>query len=605
MKKHNGFVKKLVAFVLLSALVITMSRPVFSYAQEEPEDTEQTQDSGEQNLLQLADEGEPQDNSQYDIDKPVIERIELSKQGETVKEGETVKLYIYAYDTGSGIEDIDVNAQYQGGYSVSGAISYDKEKECYVWEYQLQNISGNKLVVNSITVTDKVGNQATRTIFENGEYTVWAEVEWQQPEAEEVHITNFQFKQNGQRVSETDHLEISVETDKAFDRSDMFVTFQNEKSQITIFLRADESGRVFQNNEYTMGYNEPQGKWTLCDIYVMNFPNRPVKLYTDQIDKSDYSFDLKKTLNTDITEDMGEAPEITQMELEKNGEVLEAGDQVSIKVYASDKQALQEVGTVDFRAVSGINETLKTVNLIYNKEAGVYEGILSITDEMYPCEWYVDTISIYNTSGKRADDSSYTSGADYPYYLLVKNGITHVSPTYDLYVTFHMLDADGEWKEVGEAHQEKVERRQTLREAGITFPEMNGEYPGFTQIGWVDSEGNEITEDSECISTSGIKMVYAKYDKKLIDVSYQSVTAEGNCCSDSRKMVIPRNKTFGELKKEIESAAPPEGAYQGIKFQRWCLDSTEEYKEDQPLPDKTKFSFSVKALYDKNVLTVF
>lgn len=609
MKDCKKLVKKIFCFVILSALVVSMYQPVFSYAQEESEELQQTQDKNIQNLQQPADNSE-EDNQQYDTTKPVIERAESPQQGQTLKAGDTIYLYVYAYDTDSGIKDLEVNAGYENGRPISEEVSYDAEKKCYVWKHVLENISGNKLIITDITATDKVGHTSYKSLIENGEYTIWADVEWQKPEATDVWVKNISFKQNGIRVDETDPLEITVETDKEFGIESVFLTFTHMSSDqhtFSIWLRADESGMLFQNNEHYMSPYEENGIWTLSDIYAMNIPDRPVNLHIDQIALEDYGFSFKKTSVTEIPEEPvnREIPVITKVELDKNGDVVSAGEQVSITVYAEDGQGLLERGTVSFRAVSDINDPKKQVELTYNKEKGAYEGVLMITDEMYPCEWYMESIAIRNTSDNLADDSSHTSGVNYPYYILVKNGSTHVSPTYDLYVDFQVLGADGEWKTAETVHREKIERRQTLREAGITFPNVNAQYPGFTQIGWVDSNGNEITEDSECISASGYMTVYAKYDKRIIDVSYRSVSQDGAALVDSDRMAVPQDQTFGELKKAIEGAAPPQGDYQGITFSGWKLESADAYQENVPLPYKANCSFTARAIYDKNVLVAF
>ncbi len=605
------FVKKFLCSVILSALVITMVQPVFSYAQDTEEEigeAQQPEDENARKPLESSGKSIEKEGQQYDTVKPVIERIEFPQQGQTLKEGDTIYLYIYAYDSDSGIQDVAVYASYERGYSISGDVSYDEEKRCYVWKHVLENISGNRLTVNNIIVTDKMGHSTT--MFDNGEYDIWADVEWQKPETTDVQIKNITFQQNGKTVNETEPLEISVETDKEFGIESMFLTFSHMSSDqrtISIWLRADETGKRFRNKEYCMDTCAENGKWTLCDISVMNFPDRPVNLHLDRIALEDYSFSFKQTSEVEkpAVPEIHESPVITRIELDRNGSVVSAGDRVSITVYTDADQELKETGMATFRAVSNISDFQKHVNLTYSKDKNAYEGTLEITDGMYPCEWYIESIEIRNTSGNLADDSSYTADANYPYYVLVKNGSTHVSPTYNLYVEFYTLDTNGEWKIAETAHQEKAERRQTLKEAGITFPERSTEYPGFNQIGWVDSNGNEVTESSECISSSGIMTVYAKYDKRIINVSYQSVSPDGVTILDSDKIIIPQDQTFGELKKAIENAVAPQGDYQGITFQGWKLDSADKYREDAPLPDKADISFMARAIYDKNVLVAF
>ena len=217
MKNSKSFVKKVMSLVLLSALVITMTQPVISHSQEE---------KGENR------ESGTEESRQFDINAPVINDLKLLQQGQTLKKEDIAILEIYAYDQDSDIEEINVSAGYEGGHWVDGEVSYNEEKECYEWKHKLENISGNKLMIYSVTVTDKIGHSTSRSTLENGE-GIWADVEWQQPETEEVHITDFQLKQNGQTISETDLLEMSLETDKTFERREVFVDFQNIRGTCT------------------------------------------------------------------------------------------------------------------------------------------------------------------------------------------------------------------------------------------------------------------------------------------------------------------------------------------------------------------------------------
>ena len=590
MKNCKKLIKKLLCFAILSALVITMSQPVFSYAEDDPEEKQNSESMQEQK------------STQYDITKPVINKVEFLQQGKTLKEGDTIQLKVYAFDLDSEIKSVDVNARYEGGYSVPMKVSYNEIENCYICECELKKISGSKLIIDSVTATDQTGNVITQSMYKNGEYTMWANVKWQQPEETEVHVKNLQFKQNGQTINETELLDISLEVDKAFEKGTILVSFQNVNGgTLTAFLPKGESDLVFQNDRFSINPDTEDGKWILSEISIMSFPECPVSLFTDEISMRDYSFTLEKTPGTEETR---KAPVITQIDLDKNGETLCAGDYAIITVYATDDQGMMENGNINFRAVSDIMDSQKNVDITYNEVKGAYEGRILITDEMYPCEWYIESIDIYNTLGNRADDSVYISGTDYPYYILVKNGSTQVIETYDLYVNFYVLGENGIWKEIHTVRKD-IERHQTMKEAGIVFPKINAEYPGFVQNGWVDSEGNEITEDSQCPFASGSMAIYAKYDKKLINVSYQSLTLEGRMYSDNRKMVIPSEATFGDLKKEIESAAAPEETYCEMQFQGWSMDLTSDYQEDAILPDIADFYFSANAVYDKNVLTIF
>ncbi len=129
---RRKLIKGILTFTLLIAMLVTMANPVSIYAEEPVVDdkkteagdtTETNQDLDEEKVTQESEEAietEKAGNRQYDITKPVIEKVEFPQQGTTVKADETIRLYVYAYDTGTEEGKLKVEAR----ISADGGTAY-------------------------------------------------------------------------------------------------------------------------------------------------------------------------------------------------------------------------------------------------------------------------------------------------------------------------------------------------------------------------------------------------------------------------------------------------------------------------------------------------
>ncbi len=604
-------IKGVLTFTLLLAMLVTMANPVSVYAEELTTDdkkaeavdsTETNQDLDEEKGTQES-EGttgtEKAGNEQYDTTKPVIEKVEFPQQGTTVKADETIRLYVYAYDTGTEEGELSVYARISSeGSTTSMESSYDAEKGCYVCEYTLANTSAEKVSISSIRVTDKASNYLDYSCYENGEYKYWVLVE--QQVSEEVHIKNFELKQNGQTLDENGELEMTLETEEEIEGYGIYVSFQCKNTtyigtrEFYFYSVNPENKKEFKSNA-TVGTYYGDGTWTLQSIYIKKDSlGKAEHLNIDDIGECKYI--VKKT-ESKVTK-----PVITSFSLDRNGETLSAGDSVKVTIEAvSDEGKLDKYGYVNFQAASDIANSSKTAYVYYDEEKGVYEGVLEVTEDTYPCEWYVNRIEIRDTENNQADYNAFTYNANYPYYIQVTNGNTFVNPTYDINISFSALNENGEWETVQNVQKENVERRQTLKEIGITFPEMKSKYPGFTQTGWTDYSGNPITEDTQILGNSSYMSIRAKYDKALVSASYRYRKADGNVSYQMQKIEVPEGMTCGELREMVESAAAPEESYQGMSFQKWEMEMPYNCTDESPF--NTDY-VRINAVYDKACMIV-
>ncbi len=605
-------IKGILTFTLLLAMLVTMANPVSIYAEEPAVDdkkaeagdnTETNQDLSEEKVTQESEEAtEKAGNEQYDTTKPVIEKVEFPQQGTTVKADETIRLYVYAYDTGTEEGDLRVSARISSeGSSTFMEGSYDAEKGCYVCEYNLAGTSTEKVNVSSIEVTDLAGNYTEYSCFENGEYLYWVSVE---PQAsEEIHIKKFELKQNGQTLNEKDVLEMSLETEEDIKEGySVYARFKLDNgtmgsprdfSLYSSSLNTENRKKFEYRTE--VGTYHADGPWTLEGIYIKKGALGKEESL-DIAGIGEFLYRVKKTVPSVIK------PTITSVSLDKNGEFLSAGDSVNITIGATaDKGTLSEYGSVVFYAGSNFANPYENVSLTYDENAGVYQGVFEITEDTYPCEWYIGGIGISDTEYNSADDTAFTNGANYPYYVNVKNGETFTNPTYDVNISFTALNENGVWETIQEFHKEKVERRQTLKEIGVTFPEMVSKYQGFIQTGWMDYDGNPITENTTVIGNSGNMVIRAKYDKKLISASYRYRTEDGKRLYMSQKMEVPEDITYGQLREIVENVNAPEKTYPELVFQKWEMELPYDCTDESLINSN---QISIYAVYDKNCVTV-
>ena len=101
----------------------------------------------------------------YDITKPVINFIEIDKQGETLTVGDTVTIYVDAYDAGVGIDYVEIMLK----ENTSGGSErlYWNEK---VMKYEKvitidSNTLAGKYCITQVLAKDINGNYEEKDVF--------------------------------------------------------------------------------------------------------------------------------------------------------------------------------------------------------------------------------------------------------------------------------------------------------------------------------------------------------------------------------------------------------------------------------------------------------
>ncbi|MCI8504628.1 MAG: hypothetical protein HFI67_00365 [Lachnospiraceae bacterium] len=497
---------------------------------------------------------------QYDITKPVIERVEFPQQGKTLKEGDTLQLYVYAYDADSEIESVSLQMQ-SDNVDFNSTLSYNETEKRYEFEDKLDEVGTGKVYISEIKVTDSFGNCTDANLWENGDYVYWFNVE-----AKALRVTAFEFEQDGQTLDTEAALSLTLETDPSVTDESLYLTVKESDggSRHTFSLNREGGNRYVGKVPSHMG----DGVWRLESISLSRSMHW-LELQVDAIEN--FGFTVKKSSgeNPDPTPEIV-FPEIASVELEKNGEILRAGDTAAVTVKMKPGVEMQENGSAYFRAIAGdleYEKSRKTVDLKYDELDNAYHGTFVVDTDTYPCEWYIESVSVQSEDGHYAMNN-YSLFTNQPYYVQVYNGNTFSNPTYEYTVRFHVRDVDGEWK-VAEEQKLKGERRQTLKEAGLVFPEMNST-SGMKQVGWeANGHTEEITENTKVVDHGSQWDIYAKYDKVRFFINYRYTNQNGEIANKKEMRLVDNGISCEEFVETLEYR--PEDIGKDYSFEGWDL----------------------------------
>lgn len=547
-------------------------------------------------------EGETSGNA--DINRPVLEKVEFLQQGQTLTDGDTVEFLVYAYDADSEISEVRVVLQYSTGeneYTTEMLPwEYDEARGCYVASMELSNVGTGKVSGYSITVVDTYSNYVTYDTPED----FWFETEGS---GSDVSISEFYFPVNGQTMT-LDELQ-----DKIYDSwldidgemSDDVITMQfamQEGSYEHISLDFEWNENTGRYEAYSFGYSLPEpeeeltASFVLSDISVMRFGG--YEHFT--IDgMENYS------VNVRISADEAAQAKMTSITLDKNQQIVRAGDQVKITVKVDNPDAVEDYGYAYFNSAADIDNSRVSIPLEYSEEEQAYTGVYEITETTYPCEWYLSDLNIVSKGG--ASDiflGDFFNNSSYSWYFNVYNGDTFVDNVYDTTISFWRQAASGSWSLQDQAESVKVGnagRRVTLRDLGIELPEYRSDIEGVTQTGWVDGAGNPVTEDTVLLNDSGYIIIYAEYDQNLYQVHYRYLADDDTVKYVDDVMTLEDGATIGDYREKAEEYVPDDmtGKYDFTgwgEMYNWADDNDSLYRE---------YSAYFKAEYDGKLILTF
>lgn len=549
------------------------------------------QQASENQQVQAQDADTADDQSGYDINKPVLENVWLPQSGQTLTREDTLEIRVQAYDADSGIASVTAGLAFGTGdtnsWSDSVYLEFDEEQQNYVGLYPLTDILATDGCVSSVTVTDQAGNYISEYSWE-GTMLDKEECRFQIRQDEiliDSKAVTLDFNHQGATLNVGEYLDVSLQMSPPLDESlpyTLYTSWENPETQNGITWSLSVTSEGTYEGTYSTDNYMTNGKWILTEIYA-EIQGEQYPINTDALgDLSGYWFELQGS--TEVPEP--ESP-IEEVILEPCGEMLQPGDTVSLKIKAAgDDQKWENDAWADFYPAVDIDWNKHfSVDLTYNPDTQMFEGSYTVTEETYPTEWYLESVYLTDTATYNGYYYRTDEILDAEYYFLVENDGTFTNPSFDVEVQFRAIDEGGYYNEVASFSAEDVVRRTTYAEAGITAPEAPDYIPeGLQFVGWVDEYGNPFDSERQLLYGSYVTF-YAQYDQRMMTVNYSYLGKDNATKYESLAIYVPQELTYGELKTLVLREIPDitEQVSEEIQFEGWEVSIDAPDDENVPL----------------------
>lgn len=494
-------------------------------------------------------------SEQFDTTAPVVESISIDKQGQNVGEDDTFKITIKVYDSESGIQDVRMILKSEGDvylldeYSyANGRLQFNEAANSYECTVKIADTTlvDGKVFIGNITVTDKAGNSCSPVISSTPDVlnvTASSALYWvniTRSDNEKPVVTSVELKENGQTVKPGDTLHVTIgATDNYALQDTCYVQFQvnvaERNTSHSIYLQWDSA-----NGCYIGSWELPDGivpgEWYINHIEV--------KDVTGNLAEKNSALDCKVTVQNDnYVVNEKNAPKFNSISMDKAGQTLTAGDQVKFTVDVTDDTGVASVKMV----LKNVNSELSSkddVDCYMQNVEGTskYEYTYTITENDYPCEWYVSGIEardVYNNTSYTHNETQ-TSGAEIPltynyYFNVIQNG-TFVQPNVN--VTFRYINADMEWdsKTIEVPRRTKVSKALENVDIGVKFDDA--EITSWSMVGYPDLDTIFTTTTFLANYNTNIveKYVYSSY---LPGVGVKCLYKEISFVKKGQKIELP------------------------------------------------------------------
>lgn len=428
----------------------------------------------------------------YDITKPVINSIEIDKQGETLTVGDTVTIYVDAYDAGVGIDYVEISLTSANESGGSGGIIrlYWNEN---VMKYESAitidtNTSAGKYYIDDVWVKDINGNYDSITPDEE---LYWYNVENDIKDEKAPVMESVRLTKNGIDISPddvfakgdiihisikaSDNVKLSNTANITFKLKDEPVGFKSRNAYKFICLSYLEDTQSYEWNFEIDNYLYP-GTWELVHVGVEDSSGNRTA-----IGRTDIEFIIQND-NYDT-----EPPILQSFSIDRAGEVLRSGDSVKVTAEITDNRGINNA-RVSLCQVMTLENSV--IDLTRIDDTNTYEGIFEIMDNTYPCEWYIHSIEISDSS---LNVREYVDLDMNQYIYVIQGKDTFVHPICSVQLVY---------EENGKSFTKTLEvpRRTTADELAQHFTPQNSKF-----IGWDVPDYGVLFHGS----------IYALYDETL------------------------------------------------------------------------------------------
>lgn len=380
-------------------------------------------------------------------------------------------------------------------------------------------------------------------------------------------IESITIDKNGKMVKAGESVSIKVKVDEKNPRSSMEVTFRPKDSSASSFYRTLYFTK--STMEYTGTINITRDsyptRWELTSVNLSDVNGNSTSLSDFREDWNTarpwyYTVDPEGYLNDT------KAPVIESITIDKNGQWVYPGDQVTLTVKVDEENPSSTAVAEFYPQVSNVSGYHR-MTLYYNADTREYTGKISITNDTYPCEWMLNSLTVSDVRSHTATLSSFKPdwGKTCPWYYRVETDKTYRDDVKDTVFSVYgyIRQADGSYLygPVVENKTIQVGRRNSLEGLKICPPQP-GE--GVNMKFREESSGMEISADTELFFGNNPEPSYnfrAVYDKICVNVILTYISKDKGATTAIVPQFVDKDTTYGEM---LASFVPPEDADQQL-----------------------------------------
>ncbi len=386
-------------------------------------------------------------------------------------------------------------------------------------------------------------------------------------DAEKPVIKSITIDKNGQTVKAGEKVTIKVKVEEKNPSSSMNIRFTPQVSGVSYL-----SCSLSLNNktmEYTGTINITQNyyptKWDLTYLNLYDHNGNTTSL-------SDFQPDWNTTrpwyfhVDPEGYLDDTKPPVIESITIDKNGQMLHPGDTVTLTVKVDEEHPYDTADAYFYPQVSNVSG-YQFLRLNYNADTREYIGTISITNNTYPCEWMLTSLTVNDVKFQETTLDKFKPDwrETCPWYYRVETDETYREDVKD--ATFSIQGyVRGEtgaysYGPIVENKTIKVGRRDSIKGLKLC-PPLPAE--GVNVKYREENTGMEIGEDTELFFGNTSNPSYdfrAVYDKICVNVVLTYVSKDKGMTMAIVPQFVDQDATYGEM---LASFVPPEDADQDL-----------------------------------------
>ena len=235
----------------------------------------------EGNLMPAADK--------FDVDQPVIEKFEFLENGQTLTEDDTLHFNVWAYDSDSGIDSVEITliGKY---YDTISCFKDDSQDNLYTGTFSCKDLEDNNPYISRITVRDNVGNINTSwPVYENDKKLYSFTLEGIFEQDDHITLSNFQMQANpsnedgklriGDTVTYTADIKCKEETIQSI--SIHIRSYINGIGRVSYVTGNYDSASQTLTGTYTVTDQTYPSEWYLYELYIRTASGKTYKFYPE------------------------------------------------------------------------------------------------------------------------------------------------------------------------------------------------------------------------------------------------------------------------------------------------------------------------------------